>query len=204
MSTAVSWNPVASPVLPPPPDDALYEIVDGRYEELPPLGTQAGLVVTRLSRTIGNHAVEKQLGEVACEVLFGLTPKARRKYRPDVAFVSYKRWPMDKPSPTTDPWPVVPDLVVEVVSPNDIAESLQEKVKEYLGAGVLLVWLVYPQLGWVVSYESLHRMRGFTMADELDAEPVLPGFRLPMSELFSNLTAPPSNGESPAESESAD
>jgi Uma2 family endonuclease len=204
MSAVISWDPVASPVLPPPPEDALYEIVDGRYEELPSMSMQAIVVVSRLSRKLGVFAEAKQLGEVVCEMLFGLTPTARRKHRPDVAFVSYKRWPKDRPSLTTDPWPVVPDLVVEVVSPNDVAESLQEKVKEYLGAGVSLVWLVYPQLGWVVAYESLHRMRGFAMADELEAEPVLPGFRLLMSELFNDLAAPPSNGESAAASESAD
>jgi Uma2 family endonuclease len=204
MSAVISCDPVAAPVLPPPPEDALYEIVDGRYEELPPLGTQAMIVVSRLSRKLGTHAEQKQLGEVVCEMLFGLTPKARRKHRPDVAFLSYKRWPKDRPFPTTDHLLVVPDLIVKVVSPNEFAESLQEKVKEYLVAGVSLVWLVYPQLGWVVSYESLHRMRGFAMADELEAEPVLPGFHLSMSELFSDLAAPPSNGESAAAPEPAD
>jgi Uma2 family endonuclease len=113
-----------------------------------------------------------------------------------VAFVSYKRWPKDKPCPTTDPWPVVPELAVEVISPNDLAESVQAKVKEYLEAGVQLVWLIYPQLGWIVAYESLHRMRGFTMTDELDAEPVLPGFRLPLRELFSAPAAPQADGDS--------
>ncbi len=204
MSAVVSCDPVTAPVLPPPPEDVLYEIVDGRYEELPPMSMQAVVVVSRLSRKLGVYAEQKQLGEVVCEMLFGFTPKARRKYRPDVAFVSYKRWPKNKPSRTTDPWPVVPDLMVEVVSPNDVAEGLQEKVKEYLGAGVSLVWLVYPQLGWIVVYESLYRMRGFTMSDELEAEPVLPGFRLAMSELFSDLAAPPLNGESAGGTEPTD
>jgi Uma2 family endonuclease len=199
MSTVINWGPVAAPLLPTPPEDALYEIVDGQYEELLPMSTQAVVVVSRLSRKFGSYAEEKQLGEVVCEMLFGLRPKARRVHRPDVAFVSYKRWPKDRTYPTTDPWPVVPDLVVEVVSPNEVAESLQEKVKEYLGAGISLVWLVYPHLGWVVAYESLHRMRGFAMADALETEPVLPGFRLPMSELLSDSAAPPPTGESTAE-----
>lgn len=165
------------------------------------MGTQAGVVVSRLARKLGVYAEENQLGEVVSEILFGLTPRARHKPRPDVAYVSYLRWPKGRLYPQGDPWPVVPDFVIEVVSPTDIAKAVQAKVKEYLDAGVSLVWLVYPQVGWVVAYESLHRMRGFTMADDLEAEPVLPGFRLPMTELFSDSAAPPTNGEAPPEPE---
>jgi Uma2 family endonuclease len=196
MSSVSTSGPVMPP---PPPEDALYEIVDGQYEELPPMSTQGVIVASRLARRLGNFAEEKQLGEVVTEMLFGLTPKSRRKHRPDVAFVSYQRWPKDQPSPTSDPWRVVPELAVEVVSPNDPAESLQEKVKEYLEAGVRLVWVVSPRLGWVVAYESIHQMRGFTTADDLEAEPLLPGFRLPLRELFSGPGAPQTNGEPSAE-----
>jgi Uma2 family endonuclease len=198
MSSVTTYDPTA-PALPAPPEDALYEIVDGRYEELPEMSTQAAVVASRLARRLGNFAEEKQLGEVVTEALFGLSPKARRKHRPEVAFVSYKRWPKDKPFPTTDPWPVVPELAVEVVSPNDLAEALHQKVKEYLTGGVGLVWLVYPQLGWVVAFESPHRVRGFTATGELDAEPILPGFRLPLHELFAQVEGRPPNGEASPE-----
>jgi Uma2 family endonuclease len=199
MSSVTTYDP-AVPAAPLPPQDALYEIVDGRYEELPEMSTQAAVIASRLARRLGNFAEEKQLGEAVTEALFGLTPKSRRKHRPDVAFVSYKRWPKDKLLPTTDPWPVVPELAVEVVSPNDLAEALHQKVKEYLEGGVGLVWLVYPQLGWVVAFESLHRMRNFTVTDELDAEPILPGFRLSLRDLFSQVEEPPPNGEAIPES----
>jgi Uma2 family endonuclease len=78
----------------------------------------------------------------------------------------------------------VPELVVEVVSPNDLAESLVVKVKEYLDGGVQMVWVVYPIPGWIHVYESLHRVRGLTVADDLDGGTVLPGFVLPLRELF--------------------
>jgi len=167
------------------------------------MSTQASIVASRLVVKLSVFAEGHRLGEVVAETLFGLTPKSRRKHRPDGAFVSYKRWPEDRPAPTTDPWPVVPELAIEVISPNDVAESVQEKVKEYLEAGVRLVWLVYPRLGWVVAYESMHKMRGFTIADDLDADPVLSGFRLPMRELFSGAAAPPTNGAPATETESA-
>ncbi len=200
MSSVITRDPVA-PTPPVPPEDALYEIVDGQYEELPPMSTQASIVASRLVGELRVFVKARRLGEVVSETLFGLTPKSRRKHRPDAAFVSYDRWPEDRLAPTTDPWPVVPELVIEVVSPNDIAESLQEKVKEYLTAGVQIVWLVYPRLGWVVAYESIHKMRGFTIADDLDAEPLLSGFRLPMRELFSGSAAPPTDGPAATESE---
>jgi len=202
MSSVITWDPAAPP-RPVPPEDALYEIVDGQYEELPPMSTQASIVASRLVVKLSVFAEGHRLGEVVAETLFGLTPKSRRKHRPDGAFVSYKRWPEDRPAPTTDPWPVVPELAIEVISPNDVAESVQEKVKEYLEAGVRLVCLVYPRLGWVVAYESMHKMRGFTIADDLDADPVLSGFRLPMRELFSGAAAPPTNGAPATETESA-
>ncbi len=199
MSTLTLPEPALSAEL--PSSDSLYEFLDGKYVELPPMSTQASIVASRLVRELGIFAKVERLGEVASETLFGLTPRSRRMRRPDIAFVSYKRWPKNQPLPTTDPWPVVPEMIVEVVSPSDLAEGTHAKVKEYFVAGVQLVWLVYPQLAWVVAYESAQRMRGFTLADELDAEPILPGFRLPLQEIFDQPPTPPGNGEPDAEPE---
>jgi Uma2 family endonuclease len=137
---------------------------------------------------------------MATEGLFGLNPKSRRKHRPDVAFVSYKKWPKNRRWPSTDPWPVVPDLVVEVISPNDLAESVQGKVKEYLAGGVPLVWVFYPELGWALAYESPTAVRGFTADQELDGGPVLPGFVIPLRQLFAQPDEP-ADGEANASTE---
>jgi Uma2 family endonuclease len=83
---------------------------------------------------------------------------------------------------------------VEVVSPTDVAEQLQEKIAEYFQAGVLLVWVVYPQRQQVHVYESLSNIRGLSRTAELDGGVVLPGFRLPLSELFLESAA---NGPAP-------
>jgi Uma2 family endonuclease len=101
-----------------------------------------------------------------------------------VAFVSYKRWPKGRAWPHTDPWPVVPDLAVEVVSPNDLAEDLRIKVSEYFKAGVQQVWIVYPKLALVDVYESATAMRVHGRTDELDGGSILPGLRLPVASLF--------------------
>jgi Uma2 family endonuclease len=182
-----------------PPQDALYEIVDGEYRELPPMSGHATVVASRLGYHLGAFVRPRDLGEVVLELLFSLKPGSRRKYRPDVAFVSYTRWPKDRPWPDTDPTPVVPELAVEVVSPNDVAEDVLNKVKAYLEAGTQLVWVVYPTAGWVVVFEPGGRSRYLTAADDLDGGTVLPEFRLRLRELFTQsgtngATAPDTPG----------
>jgi Uma2 family endonuclease len=109
-----------------------------------------------------------------------------RSRRPDAAFVSFKRWAKNRPLPRdADAWDVVPDLTVEVVSPTDVAEQLQEKIDEYFRAGVSLVWVVYPLRSQVYVYQSPTQVRILTAADELDGGALLPDFRLSLSELFS-------------------
>ena len=112
-----------------------------------------------------------------------------RNRRPDVAFIGYDRWPANLPLPYKgEPAEVVPDLIVEVASPNDKAEELLSKAYEYLEAGARLVWLVYPALKIVHAYESPDSFRRFKVQDELDGGTVLPSFRVPMSSLFPEVT----------------
>jgi Uma2 family endonuclease len=92
---------------------------------------------------------------------------------------------MNRLIPVTDnAWDVVPDLAVEVISPHDLAEEILQKVVEYFQAGVRLVWIVYPQQRLVYVHESLTQVRCLTQTEELDGGAVLPGFRLPLANLF--------------------
>jgi Uma2 family endonuclease len=79
---------------------------------------------------------------------------------------------------------MAPDLAVEVVSPNDRANDVQEKVGEYLAAGTRLVWVLWPRSRSV----SVHAGRGVTHElgpdEELDGGEVLPGFRVRVANLF--------------------
>ena len=79
---------------------------------------------------------------------------------------------------------VAPDLVVEVVSPHDVADAVNRKWLEWLRAGASLVWVVHPLDRTIHAYTSPSGVRLFTEADILTAEPVLPEFRVPMAELF--------------------
>src|SRR5262249_6030760 len=83
-----------------PPGGELYEIVDGRRIE-PPMSFFAGLVGTELGGYLIAHIRERapRPGQLAIEVLFWipLSKDSNRKRRPDIAFVSSERWPLERP-----------------------------------------------------------------------------------------------------------
>src|SRR5262245_8674735 len=120
-----------------PDQDVFFEVIDGRRVELPPMSAFAQLIASQLVRRAGAFADAHGLGEVVGEVLFALPAPVNRNRRPDVAFVSYQRFPQGGIIPPREnAWDVVPDLAVEVVSPTDFAGDLMEKVHEYFRAGV--------------------------------------------------------------------
>jgi Uma2 family endonuclease len=168
-------------------DESLFEVINGQVVELPPISFHANKIASCLIGLMWSFAMRNGLGVVVGETLFRL-PLAKDRYRnrrPDVAFVSYQRWPRDKPESGRDnAWDVVPDLAVEVVSPNDLAEDLMDKVAEYFEAGVRQVWVVYPGQRLVRVYDSLEAIRVVAGTDALDGGSVLPGLRIPLTDLF--------------------
>lgn len=165
----------------------LYEVVDGCWLEVLPMSAYAAKIASRLARRIGDHAEAGGLGEAVVETLFRLplVEDRARNRRPDVAFVSSQRWPAGTPQPVTaNAWDVVPDLAVEIISPNDGMEDLVAKVAEYFRAGVRLVWVVLPVLRQVYVYEAPTTVGIVTDAEALDGGAVLPGFLLPMGNLL--------------------
>jgi Uma2 family endonuclease len=121
---------------------------------------------------------------VVSEMLFKLDPSSRQKRRPDVAFISYARWPRNRPVPGEEFWEFVPDLAIEVISPTNSAVDVVKKLEEYFRAGMRLVWVVYPTEKLVYCYRSKTDIRVFGPTDELEGDPVLPGVRLPVRALF--------------------
>jgi Uma2 family endonuclease len=190
MSSTATLEPVAAPEQDgTPATDALYEVVDHQRVDLAPMSAYAGKVASLLGRKMANVAEEHRLGEVVNEVLFLLPLEREPQRRPDVAFVSFQRWPADRAVPDTDPWPVVPDLAVEVVSPTDRFEDVFAKAREHVQAGVRLVWVIAPQSQQVFAFEGSTRPRILAVPDDLDGGAVLPGFRMPLATLFRQTAA---------------
>jgi Uma2 family endonuclease len=196
LATIATAPPLFFPAVPSIADAALYEVVDGQYSELPPMSTYAGVLASRLHTRLGVFVESRRCGQAVMEVLFGLDPASRSRRRPDVAFVSEERWPRSRPLPNTDPWPVVPDLAVEVVSPSDLAEAVRLKILEYFRHGVTQVWVVWPQARCVDVYESATLPRVLTADDTLDGGSILPGFSLLLREYF--CEEPAANGAADA------
>jgi Uma2 family endonuclease len=191
MSTALLKEPISVVA-----DDDLYEIIDGQRVRTPPMGVFAAWTAFELARHLGNFAVAN-LGRTMTEALFHLPAPINRDRRPDVAFVSYQRWAKNRPIPRTDnAWDVVPNLVAEVVSPTDSAEELDDKIAEYFRAGVQVVWVVYPNQSKIHVYSSpTQPITVLSKDDVLDGGSILPGFRLALSELFTQAEdSVPTNG----------
>jgi Uma2 family endonuclease len=163
--------------------DALYEVINGEIKEIAPMGVYEGLIATILTTALQSF-VAKKLGRVATEVLFDFTSAVGKKRRPDLAFVSFTRWPREKPAPRTESWEVVPDLVVEVISPTNPANEVVDKVAEYFDAGVDRVWVVYPSQRQIYVYASPTELKILTESDQLTDDVLLPGFQLPLHTLF--------------------
>lgn len=173
----------------PPDDDALYEVVDGQRVELAPMGAYEVRIATILAARLETFAHQHRLGRAGQEMLFDFTAALQRKRRPDVAFVSFDRWPQQRRIPRAEAWQVVPNLVVEVVSPSDKAEHVMTKVAEYFQVGVERVWVIWPAQEHVYVYESPTSVRILSHADTLHGEPVLPQFQLPVAVLFDDIEA---------------
>jgi len=100
---------------------------------------------------------------------------------PDVAFVQAERVPAE---PVRGYFEGAPDLAVEILSPNDLASQVLDKVHQWLEAGCLIVWVVDPEKKTVTVYEAPDRAVTLVEGDELCGGDLLPGLRLPVAELF--------------------
>ncbi len=174
-------------------DEPLYEIVNGERVELPSLGVYSSWIATRLGSRLGPFVEDRSLGTSVIETLFILNAERNLRRRPDVAFVSAQRWPLDRRIPETGDWDVVPDLAVEIVSPNDLATEVHAKVQEYFSHGVSRVWVIDPDERQVYDYRSPTEVRILRSDNEIEGEDHLPGFRIGVSKLFQPLISEPQN-----------
>lgn len=166
-----------------PANGMRHELVRGELRTMPPAGGEHGYFGVNLTLPMGNHAKANKLGIVlGAETGFKLATNPDTVRAPDVAFIRKARIP-----PTGIPrgyWPGAPDVAVEVVSPSDTVDEVEEKVQEWLAAGTALVWIVYPRSRTVAVHRSPTDVTILSEKDELDGETVMPGFRFPVREVF--------------------
>lgn len=171
-----------------------YEVVDGDIVELPPMSFYSREVANLLDKAVSRFLFTNDIGRSRVELLFRIPlPEDRSRNRqPDAAYISYDRWPRDRPLPFTgNALDVVPDIAVEVSSPGDAGGELVAKAREYLRGGARLAWVLYPEAREVHAYSPDGQIRVFLPADRLEAPDVLPGFQVPVADLFPPVADPP-------------
>ena len=166
-----------------PHDGFRYELVKGELVKMSPTGGKHGILTIRLGAALVQHVEANNLGEAfGAETGFILTTNPDTVRAPDAAFVSRERIPPgDFPEKF---WPGAPDLAVEVISPSDTLYEVEEKIEEYLEAGVKLIWIVNPKKRTVTIYQPNVEPQTLTEADTLDGREVVPGFQYGLARLF--------------------
>lgn len=186
MTTAAAGAPdlmTADQLAELPDDGWRHELIEGELRIMAPAGFTHGRVTFRISLLVGNHVDRGSLGVcTAAETGFvvGRDPDTVRA--PDLAFTRSERVP-ERPSQGFSE--VVPDLVVEVVSPSDRASAVTKKALFWLEAGVRLVWVIDPEARVVTVHRGgdlVTLLRGDDAI--LSGEDVLPGFATRLDEIF--------------------
>lgn len=166
-----------------PNDGMRHELVKGVLTTMPPTGFEYGAVTGNLTGPIQVHVRQNNLGTVCgAETGFIVAKEPDTVRAPDVAFVSRER--LEQIGTTRKFFPAAPDLAVEVLSPGDTVGEVDEKIEEWLNAGVRLVWIVNPKRRTITVYRSLTDIVLLTEQDELDGQEVVPGFRCKVAEVF--------------------
>jgi Uma2 family endonuclease len=164
------------------PEAKRGELIRGEMRPVSPTNPEHFLVTGRIFGPLRTFVHDRGLGVVGSEGGFVLEVDPDTVLASDVAFVPHDRFP---PMGQRTGYPrVVPDLVVEILSPSNTASEIDEKVRICLAAGVRLVWVVDPAAEVVTGYEPDGVARLRRPGEVLDGAPVLPGFRLPLDGLF--------------------
>jgi len=161
------------------------ELVRGVFCEMTPPGHEHGRVVALLTHALVAHVEAQRLGVVVGESGVHLEHDPDTVRAPDIAFTSGERLPVGQAIHRYVQ--VVPDLVVEVVSPSDRRAAVGDKARMWLSFGVRLVWVVFPVSRTVEAHRAdVDEVEMLTEVDNLDGTPALPGFTYPLSQLFAD------------------
>lgn len=162
--------------------DKQVELIRGRLVVREPPGTRHGVIAVTLAYFLKDFVRRQGHGVVAGQdtgFKIGRDPDTVRA--PDVAFIAAAR---AERIPSRGYAELAPDIVAEVLSPDDTAAEVLAKVADWLAAGTKLVWVVDPQRSEVRVYRADGGLSILGSDQSLDGEDALPGFRCPVSQIF--------------------
>ncbi|WP_019500678.1 Uma2 family endonuclease [Pseudanabaena sp. PCC 6802] len=166
--------------------DRRYELVNGEIIEMGNSGAKHGYLCSLLIMALMNYTLPQQLG-VVLDSSTAFKMKNGNKRSPDISFFAKERLEGLEELPTGF-LEGSPDLAIEVLSPNNTVEEIHDKLVEYFENGTRLVWVIHPSEHYVLVYLSAQEPDCLLKSgDCLDGKNVIPGFSLPVSELFQKL-----------------
>ena len=163
-------------------NDGRYELVDGEVVELAPANEQHGAAALNIGTAFNLYSRQNGIGRASVETGYVLRQGPDTVRGPDVSFTAIGK----------DEWGSlgsrfsreIPDIAVEVYSPSNTAAEMARKVREYLAAGSQRVWVAYPSTRSVVVHRPDGTTITYTGGDVITDEELLPGFSLPLSDIF--------------------
>jgi Uma2 family endonuclease len=158
-----------------------YELYDGKLRTRP-MGAKSSWIGARIHGFLFSFLVDHPLGHLfISDCGYTCFPKNNLR-KPDVSFIRFGRLEGEE---IPSGWLTIPpDLAVEVLSPGDVADEMDKKVKEYLKAGTRLVWEVHPASKTIIVHRANGTIAALNETDSLDGEDVVPGFSLPLAKVF--------------------
>jgi Uma2 family endonuclease len=160
-----------------------YELIRGVLHEVTPCSIKPSMVGVNITGYLFIYLRSHKFGFLTgSDGGFVLSRNPDTMVAPDVGFIRAERLPNGVDFSGFCPIP--PDFAVEVMSPSDRPREVAEKIALYQEAGVPLIWWVKPEERIVAVYRAGQHTRDYHDGDELDGEPVLPGFRLAVRDVF--------------------
>ena len=182
MVTKKNW--VTAQQLAEMPDDGYrYELVRGEIRKMAPTFEEHGLVSANIAGDLIPYVRNNSLGRVIiAETGYLLESNPDTVRAPDVSFIRQDR--VSPPGQRSTFVQGAPDLAIEVLSPSNRSGPMAEKVADYLAAGCPMVVVIDPVLRTATVHRPGQEPRVLSEADTLDGGDVVPGWQMPVGEIF--------------------
>lgn len=165
-----------------PDDGQRHELIEGVLTTMAPPGGEHGKLAVRLSSRLTVYVEANKLGEVFVETGCIIRRNPDVVLSPDAAYISYERLPGGKlPKGFING---TPELVAEIISPDDLYTEVAEKVAKWLAAGTLMVLVINPRHRTVTVHRPTSTSTPLTEDDQIDGAEVVPGWTMPVRSLF--------------------
>lgn len=167
-----------------PEEGYLHEVVDGELVMSPKNDFYHGHICVRLSAALYAFAAERRLG-IVLDSSTGFWMKNRNCRAPDISFITKDRLVRLGFEPSTRKFfPGAPDLAVEILSPNNTKTEIDERLRDFFVSGTQVAWVINSDAERAEVCRAIDKRSLISAGGFLEAEPLLPGFRFAITDLF--------------------